>query len=160
MKQQQQWLDFTLVKPEAKHTEKLGFKGLLHMAVAWILHRVPGNVSASNVIEFLTSCSSPQPQHGCRACLSPTNSSAVVSGKGWSLSDQVMWLGTQTSWRFDGFRLISNIEAEQKKCIKHRTDTFCTFLGAGCLCRGAFPVSAVCGGSFSPACREKRIIGM
>lgn len=131
----------------------------------------PGNVFASNVIEFVTSCSSTQqrpfvlgPQRGCRACLSLTNSSTAVSCSGWPLSDQIMWLRTQTGWRVDGFSLISRIVAERKKRTKHRFDACCTFLFLVPVCKAAvhevFPDSAVCGGSFSPACREKGNIGM
>lgn len=130
-----------------------------------------GNVSASNVIEFMTICSSAQqrpfvlrPQHGCRACLSPTNRRAVVSCSGWPLSDQIMWLRTQTGWEIDGFRLIRSIVAEGRKGTKHGINDFCTFLFLVPDCRvvvqDVVRVSTVCGGSFSPACREMCNIGM
>lgn len=54
--------------------------------------------------------------------------------------------------------------AEQRACIKQDIDDVATFLFLAPVCRAVvqdvFRVSAVCGGSFSPACREMSNIGM
>lgn len=123
-----------------------------------------GNFFASNVIEFVTSCSCAQqrsfvlrPQHGGRAPLSPTaNRGAAVSCSGWPLikSGHVT---KDAAWLTDR-QIQANWQQSGGKGMKRGVGGFRTFPSLLPVCRLCVQVvfrgSAVCGGAFSPACRE------
>lgn len=111
---------------------------LLHRD-GWSLDSSPctqtGNFSASNVIEFMASCSSTPRLQSVFISKQP-NSRAVVSCGGWPLSDQIMWRRPQAGWQIDGFSLISSGRSEERYKTWYRWFLYLSFprpcLQSGC----------------------------